>query len=77
MSSASDSLKVGDLRSDGFRFWCYRKMPDGSLFPVFRSPESYERCRKLRNEASRRWHKQYALLNGRPYRRPQLRRATP
>lgn len=39
-------LKVGSLRSDGFRFWCYRKKPDGSLYEIYRSPESFERCRQ-------------------------------
>lgn len=69
VSSAGGSLKVGDLRSDGYRFWCYRKKPDGSFYEIYRSPESFERCRQLRNKGSERWRKQYRLKYGRPYRR--------
>jgi hypothetical protein len=36
-------MKRGTTRPDGYRFWSYRKMPEGRLYEVWMRPSTYLR----------------------------------
>lgn len=40
-------LKCGDVREDGFKFWGYRRKPDGTKREIWVRPETFERNRAV------------------------------
>lgn len=47
--AAETTHRVGDTRSDGYRFWSYRKR-NGRIYEQWRSPEGFELARRSRNK---------------------------